>query len=96
MGFGALWSGAVMVVLLRGLIQPLPAPIAAAANPGPGRVRALARLATWRDLGAAFGPLAAGALLPLLPAAALYATTAVFLATAALSMHAQQLARTAF
>lgn len=86
MGLGALWLGALAVVLLRGLIQPLPAPVAAAANPGPGRVRALARLATWRDLGAAFGPLAAGVLLPLVPAAVLYGITALLLAAAALSM----------
>ena len=55
MGLGAVWSGAIAVVLLRGLIQPLPAPVAAGANPGPGRVRALARLATWRDLGGRLG-----------------------------------------
>jgi len=85
-GCGALWSGAVAVVLLRGLIQPLPTPVAAAANPGPRRVRALARLATWRDLGAAFGPLAAGALLPVMPAFALYGVTAALLAGAALAM----------
>jgi len=95
MGFGALWIGAVSVVLLRGLIQPLPAPIAAAANPGPGRVRALARLATWRDLGAAFGPLAAGTLLPLIPAFALYGITAILLAVAALSMQSPRAARLA-
>jgi MFS family permease len=86
MGLGAVWAGAIAVVLLRGLIQPLPAPVAAAANPGPGRVRALARLATWRDLGAACGPLAAGALLPLVPAAILYSATAFLLAATALAM----------
>ena len=26
-GMGLLWSGAVLVVLLRGLIQPLPSPV---------------------------------------------------------------------
>lgn len=85
-GFGALWSGAFAIVVLRGLIQPLPAPIAAAANPGPQRVMALARLATWRDLGAGFGPLVAGLLLPLLPSAVLYSATALLLALAALAL----------
>ena len=33
MGLGAVWSGVIAVVLLRGLIQPLPAPVAAGANP---------------------------------------------------------------
>ncbi len=85
-GFGALWVGAVTVVLLRGLLQPLPAPVAAAENPGPERVPALARLATWRDLGAGTGPLAAGALLPVLPTPVLYGATALALAVAALAV----------
>jgi hypothetical protein len=85
-GLGALWSGAIAIVLLRGLIQPLPAPVAAAANPGPARVRALARMATWRDLGAGLGPLVAGVLLPLIPAYALYSITALLLAAAALAL----------
>jgi hypothetical protein len=85
-GFGALWSGAVAIMMLRGLIQPLPAPIAAAANPGPQRVMALARLVTWRDLGAGLGPLFAGILLPLMPPAALYSATAALLALSALAM----------
>jgi hypothetical protein len=83
---GALWLGAVSVVVLRGLIQPLPAPVAAALNPGPGRVRALTRLATWRDLGAAVGPLVAGALLPIVATFILYGTMALLLAVAALAM----------
>jgi MFS family permease len=85
-GFGALWTGALTVVLLRGLIQPLPGPVAARAYPGPERVSALARLATWRDLGAGLGPLAAGALLPVLPPYALYGATAAVLAGAALML----------
>jgi hypothetical protein len=84
-GFGALWSGAVAVVLLRGLLQPLPAPVVAAAHPGRDRVPALARLATWRDLGAGLGPLAAGLLLPVLAPAALYGATALALAAASLA-----------
>lgn len=85
-GLGALWTGAVLVVLLRGLLQPLPAPVAAAAYPGPGRVPALARLATWRDLGAGLGPLAAGLLLPVLPPWLLYGGTALVLAVAAVAV----------
>ncbi|MBI3515738.1 MAG: MFS transporter [Proteobacteria bacterium] len=85
-GFGALWSGALAVVLLRGLIQPLAAPVVAAANPGAERVPALARLATWRDLGAGLGPLVAGVLLPLMPAAALYGAAATLLAASALAL----------
>jgi hypothetical protein len=81
------------VVLLRGLIQPLPAPVAAAANPAPGHVRALARLATWRDLGAALGPLAAGTLLPVVPAFALYGMTALLLAGAAVVMQRNSASR---
>ena len=82
-GMGLLWSGAVLVVLLRGLIQPLPAPVVAAANPGAARVPALAKLATWRDLGAGAGPLLAGLLLPILPAPLLYGMTAALVAASA-------------
>jgi hypothetical protein len=92
-GFGALWTGAVLVVLLRGLLQPLPAPVAAAANPGPGRVPALARLATWRDLGAGLGPLAAGVLLPVLEPWLLYGGTALALAAAAVAVMLPRRAR---
>jgi predicted MFS family arabinose efflux permease len=82
-GTGLLWIGAIVVVVLRGLIQPLPAPIVATDNPGPDRVPALARLATWRDLGAGAGPLLAGALLPIVPHVLLYSAAAVLLAAAA-------------
>ena len=76
-GAGLLWIGALLVVTLRGLIQPLPAPVVAVDNPGPDRVPALARLATWRDLGAGAGPLIAGALLPILPHWLLYGGAAL-------------------
>jgi len=82
-GAGLLWAGAVLVVLVRGLIQSLPAPVAAAANPGAGRVPALARLATWRDLGAGAGPLLAVLLLPVLPASLLYGAAAALVAISA-------------
>jgi Major Facilitator Superfamily len=89
-GLGVLWPGAVAVVVLRGLLQPLPAPVVAAAHPGPERVPALARLATWRDLGAGLGPLAAGALLPVLAPATLYGATALGLALASLACAGQR------
>jgi MFS family permease len=64
---GVVWPGVITIVLLRGLLQPLPPPVVAAANPGQDRVSAIARLATWRDVGAAVGPLLAGVLLPIAP-----------------------------
>ncbi len=85
-GFGALWVGALAVVSLRGLLQPLPAPVAAASVPSSERVAALARLATWRDLGAGLGPLIAGALLPVLPAWLLYGVAAAGLAVASFAL----------
>jgi hypothetical protein len=85
-GSGSLWVGAVAVVLLRGLLQPLPAPVAASAFPGQGRVPALARLATWRDIGAGLGPLAAGVLLPLMPATALYGGAAALVVVTSLAL----------
>ncbi len=44
-GIGLLWVGAVLVMLVRGLIQPLPAPVAVAANPGAAGCR---RWRGWR------------------------------------------------
>lgn len=85
-GAGALWIGAVLVVILRGLIQPIPAPVVAIENPGRDRVPALARLATWRDLGAGAGPLLAGALLPVLPHGLLYGGAAVLLGISAIAV----------
>lgn len=67
------WSAILVTVILRALLQPLPAPVVALAFPGPDRVQALARQATWRDIGAGAGPLAAGVLFPLLPAVAVFA-----------------------
>jgi hypothetical protein len=90
-GAGALWLGALLVVVLRGLIQPIPAPVVALENPGRDRVPALARLATWRDLGAGAGPLLAGALLPLIAHELLYGIAAALLAVSALAI---SLART--
>lgn len=84
---GALWAGIIAIVLLRGMLQPLPAPILAAAVPGPARVPAIAGMATWRDLGAGAGPLIAGIVLPLAPLA-LYAGAALALAAATVALSA--------
>jgi MFS family permease len=87
-GAGALWTGAVLVVVLRGLIQPIAAPVVALENPGRNRVPALARLATWRDLGAGAGPLLAGALLPLVAHPILDGAAAALLAFSAIAVSA--------
>jgi hypothetical protein len=88
MGAGALWIGAILVVVLRGLIQPIPPPLVAIENPGRDRVPALARLATWRDLGAGAGPLPllAGALLPIVSHEVLYGAAALLLAASAVAV----------
>src|SRR4051794_833041 len=75
---GALWAGVIAVVLLRGMLQPLPAPVAAAATPGSARVATIARMATWRDLGAGAGPLFAGIVLPFAPRGLYLAAALVF------------------
>ncbi|RVT91842.1 MFS transporter [Rhodovarius crocodyli] len=85
-GLGALWLGVAVVVVLRGILQPLPPPVIAAANPGPARVPALARQATWRDIGAGLGPLLAGMLLPVVPVPALFLGAAGVLALASLGL----------
>ncbi len=79
-----LWIGVIATVMLRALIQPLPAPVVAEAYPGPARVPALARQATWRGIGAGAGPLAAGLLFPIAPAAAIYVGGAILLAGSSL------------
>lgn len=87
LGFGAgwLWSCAAVIVVLRALQLPLLAPIVAHRHPGPDRVQALAARSVWRDIGAGTGPLAAGLLLPVLPALWIYALAALLLALAALA-----------
>lgn len=86
LGFGSplLWLGAIVVITLRALLQPLPAPVVAEAFPGPARVPALARQATWRDIGAGTGPLVAGILFPIVPAFAIYAGAAVLLSASSI------------
>jgi len=88
-GTGALWIGALAVVFMRGLLQPLPAPVVAMRYTGNARVGAIARVATWRDLGAGIGPLIAGALIPVTPAWALYGGAAVMLGAIALAVNAE-------
>lgn len=75
-----LWFGAIATIVLRALVQPLTAPMVAEAHPGADRVRALARQATWRDIGAGTGPLAAGVLFPLLEPLAIYGGASLLLA----------------
>ena len=81
-----LWTAVVATIVLRALIQPLTAPMVAEAYPGADRVQALARQATWRDIGAATGPLAAGFVLPVLPPLAVYGTAALVLGLATLAL----------
>jgi predicted MFS family arabinose efflux permease len=85
-GFGWVWTGAIAVVLLRGLLQPLAAPVAAQQHSGAGRVPAIARVATWRDIGAGVGPLLAGVLLPIVAPQILYGVAGLMLAAAALGV----------
>ncbi|MBI0536108.1 MFS transporter [Roseomonas sp. KE2513] len=86
LGGALLWAGALSTVLLRAVVQPLPGPLVAAENPGGARVPALARQATWRDIGAGTGPLLAGPLFPVLPALAIYGGAAALLAAASLAV----------
>jgi MFS family permease len=81
-----LWVGVLATVILRALLQPLPAPVIAENFPGPARVPALARQAVWRDIGAAAGPLAGGFLFPLLPALIIYVSAAALFAVANLAL----------
>jgi MFS family permease len=76
---GAIWPGIIAATLLRGMAQPLPAPVLAAAITAGERVPAIAAMSVWRDLGAGAGPLIAGLLLPLAPLA-LYAGSGALLA----------------
>jgi hypothetical protein len=81
-----LWFGVLATVILRALLQPLPAPVIAQEFSGAARVPALTRQAVWRDIGAAAGPLAGGFVFPLLPAMIIYAGAAVLFATASLGL----------
>jgi MFS family permease len=86
MGGALLWVGAIAINLLRTLAAPLVAPVVAETHPGAERVPAFARQAAWRDIGAGTGPLAAGMLFPIAPAAAIYAAAAVLLCAASANL----------
>jgi DHA1 family inner membrane transport protein len=79
-----LWSGVVAVILFRSTGGPLAAPVVAQTFPGPARIAALARQATWRDIGAGTGPLAAGVLFPIAAPLAIYGAGALILGAASL------------
>ena len=85
-----LWSGVIATVVLRALTQPLAAPLVAEAFPGPAGIPALARQASWRDIGPVTGPLAAGLLFPVAPASVIYGGAAVLLAAASLLLIPRQ------
>lgn len=83
-----MWIGVVVTIGLRALLGPLPAPLVAEIYPGAARVPALADQSTWRDLGAGFGPLIAGWLLPTTPALTIYGAAGLLLAGAGLALAA--------
>ncbi len=76
------WAGVLWTVVLRALLQPLPAPVVAETVGSAHRVPALANQATWRDIGAGAGPLVAGLLFNQVPPFAIYAGAACILAVA--------------
>ena len=84
-GFGWHWLivGGALVLILRALQLPLVVTVVAERHPGPGRVRALAANAVWRDIGAGIGPLLAGVLLPVAPSVWVYSVAAGCLAVSA-------------
>ncbi|MEZ5816868.1 MAG: MFS transporter [Hyphomicrobiaceae bacterium] len=81
-----LWVAVVATIVLRALTGPIAAPLVAEEFPGPERVRALARQATWRDIGAGTGPLAAGFLFQVASPLAIYGSAAVLLAVTSLML----------
>lgn len=83
-----MWIGLTVTIGLRALLGPLPAPLVAEIHPGAARVPALADQSTWRDLGAGFGPLLAGWLLPTISAFAVYGAAGLLLAGAGLALAA--------
>ncbi len=81
-----LWAAMLAMVVLRALLQPLPAPVVAATVSSSELVPALAKQATWRDIGAGTGPLVAGLLLPVLPAFAVYGGAGLMLGAASIAL----------
>lgn len=73
-------TGALVMLLFRGALASLgPAVIAQASNPDDDVLGALARMQTWRDLGAAGGPILTGFLLTVLSAEMQHAIMALAL-----------------
>jgi predicted MFS family arabinose efflux permease len=79
-----LWIGAAGTIVLRAIAGPLSAPVVAEMYPGAQRVPALARQATWRDIGAGAGPIAAGLIFPILSPLAIYGGGAMLIGAASL------------
>lgn len=79
-----LWIGAAGTIVLRAIAGPLSAPVVAEMFTGDQRIPALARQATWRDIGAGIGPLVAGVIIPMLPPLIIYGSAAVLLGAATL------------
>lgn len=75
---GAIYSGAVLVVLAHGVLTTI-GPVLAAERAPAAHLERLAAFATWRDIGAAAGPLAAGALAETMALPALYAGLTLFM-----------------
>lgn len=68
-------AGAAVVVVMRGLFNTL-VPVLVAERARGGMLASQATYATWRDFGAAIGPVVAGLLFATVPQAALYAVCA--------------------
>ena len=80
---GTITPGAVLVVLAHGVLTTI-GPVLAAERAPDAHLERLAAFATWRDIGAAAGPLAAGALAETLPLSVLYAGLTLFMLAALL------------
>ncbi|MGE0718320.1 MAG: MFS transporter [Alphaproteobacteria bacterium] len=78
-------AGVIIVVLTRSVVDTT-APIVAAERSRGDVLIAVSRTATWRDMGAAVGPVAAGVSIGLMPLGPYYAMLAVILAAVTLWM----------
>ncbi|BBK41493.1 hypothetical protein STVA_15130 [Allostella vacuolata] len=77
---GAAYAGVIAIVVTRAMVDTT-APIVAAHHARGEVLIAVSRNATWRDMGAAVGPLGAGLSLGLLPLSPYYGVMAAMLAT---------------
>ncbi|QQS10880.1 MAG: MFS transporter [Rhodospirillales bacterium] len=73
--------GAALVVVTRGIYNTL-LPVMIAERPSGGTMSSQARYSTWRDFGAAVGPMVAGALFAAVPTGTLYGACAASLGVA--------------